>query len=162
MRVLLRTIGVVLLLTGCNPGKQTFNETAERKMIVENIETNLRGLLNSNTDEAMAEFKSDSAFVIGKGKIEKLSRAEFQKAFEDQFKKGKYTAATKLDDPVIVFSGDGAMAWYVGSFQFQYSFKDSLGNMRTNKFNDALLCVLEKKDNQWSLVAQAETFRDEK
>ncbi len=162
MMKLLKVTSIALLLIGCLQGNRPINEASDRKMILENMDTNLRGLLNGNVDEASVEFKSDSAYIIGNGKIDKLSRAESKRAFEDQFKKLHYTAATKLGDPVIVFSDDGTMAWYIASFQFQYSQKDSLGNMRTVKFNDAVLSVLKKKDNQWLLAAQAETFRDEK
>ena len=162
MKKLLMITGAMFLLTGCMQGGQSFNEVEDRRMILENIDTNLRGLLNGNAEEASVDLKSDAAFMVGRGKINKMTRSEYKKGFEDQFKKGNYTEATKLDTPIIVFSKDGTMAWYIGSFKFQYSYKDSLGETKTTKFNDAILCVLEKKDNQWSVVAQAETFSNEK
>jgi hypothetical protein len=162
MKELLMLTGALLLLTGCMQERPPFNEAEDRKMILENIDTNLRGLVNNNVEEASVDLKSGAAFLVGSGKIKNLTAAEYKKGFEDQFQKGNYTEATKLSEPFIVFSKDGSMAWYIGTFQFQYTHKDSLGKTKTVKLKDAILCVLEKKDNHWTLVAQAETFSDEK
>lgn len=138
------------------------NADEERTKIMNIIETNLRGIVNGNIDSAMAGAYSGNYVSVGAGKVGTLSIADLRKSFEDQFKRGTFLEAEKLDSPTIVISRDGTMAWYTVTMRFQYSYTDSLKNKKIKKFTDGVLAVLKKNGSQWSLVAEAETFNYEK
>ena len=147
-------VSLTILTLSCKPKVDIENEKADilkyyDKTITAAMEEDL-SLLESLTH--------DTTFYVYNGTIQKFSKEEDIANFREQFNKTDFNSIIKLVEPDIRLSPDGKMAWMTGKLKIEYSFVQDDGMIIENEIEDAFLMVLEKSEDGWKTVVQAETF----
>jgi hypothetical protein len=154
-----------LILVGCKPKTPSPEDLLiEKSKILELFKLNEQALLNRDlmlirkTDKCT----NDSWYSISRGNIEIVKNANLETDEElinlYNLKDRKYTSIINEMEPIVKFSPDGKMAYYIGKIHYVYEYTDSTGKLIKKEITDACLGVLEKKDTCWGGNVIAETF----
>jgi hypothetical protein len=124
-------------------------------------------LLRIHKSEREAHFKTDvdmllenspDEFIsVGRGKINRSSKADARKMFTGYFRDAKYYEWDDVEEPIIRISNDASMAWMITRTRVRRVQKTADGAEKEEKFVYAGIMTYEKRDGHWVRVANVST-----
>jgi hypothetical protein len=113
------------------------------------FETNAKRIMEHATDEFIS---------VSSGRVQRTTRAENLKFFEEYFKGAKYYEWDDLEPPIVRVSNDASMAWMIVRTRVSRVQTLSGGEATERRFVYAGIMVYEKKGGRWVRVANVSTF----
>lgn len=104
------------------------------------------------------EHATDEFISVSNGKIQRTTRAENLKFFEEYFKGAKYYEWDDLEPPIVRVSNDASMAWMIVRTRVHRVQTPSGGTATERRFVYAGIMAYEKKGGRWVRVANVSTF----
>ena len=120
-------------------------------------ELDRRAHFETNAKQLM-ERASDEFISVSDGRVQRTTRAENLKFFEEYFKGAKYYEWDDLEPPIVRVSNDASMAWMIVRTRVRRVQTQSSGEAKERKFVYAGIMVYEKKSGRWVRVANVSTF----
>jgi hypothetical protein len=126
-----------------------------------------RELLDLHEADRRAHFKADPALLVpgaepflsaARGKLERVTRADERRMFEDYFGGARYEAWDDLEPPVVRVSDDGSLAWIVTRLSVKRTQPGPDGQPRERSFVYAGVMTYERRDGRWIRTANVSTF----
>jgi len=105
----------------------------------------------------LMEHGSDEFISVSHGKIQRTTRAENLKFFEEYFKGAKYYEWDDLEPPIVRVSKDASMAWMIVRTRVRRETQRG-GQATQQSFVYAGIMAYEKQDGRWARVANVSTF----
>ena len=113
------------------------------------FETSARQIMEHGTDEFIS---------VSNGKIQRTTRAENLKFFEEYFKGAKYYEWDDLEPPIVRVSNDASMAWMIVRTRVRRAHLQGGGQETERTFVYAGIMVYEKLGGKWVRGANVSTF----
>lgn len=104
------------------------------------------------------EHATDEFISVSNGKIQRTTRAENLKFFEEYFKGAKYYEWDDLEPPIVRVSNDASMAWMIVRTRVRRVQTQSGGQETERRFVYAGIMAYEKNGGRWVRVANVSTF----
>jgi hypothetical protein len=112
------------------------------------FETSAKGIMEHATDEFIS---------VSDGRVQRTTRAENLKFFEEYFKGAKYYEWDDLEPPIVRVSNDASMAWMIVRTRVRRE-TQSGGKTTQRRFVYAGIMAYEKQGGRWGRVANVSTF----
>lgn len=106
----------------------------------------------------LMEHAADDFISVSNGSIQRPTRAESLKFFEQYFKDAKYYEWDDLEPPIVRVSNDASMAWMIVRTRVRRAQTASGGEATERTFVYAGIMAYEKKAGRWVRVANVSTF----
>jgi hypothetical protein len=106
----------------------------------------------------LMEHGSDEFISVSNGKVQRTTRAENLKFFEEYFKGAKYYEWDDLEPPIVRVSNDASMAWMIVRTRVRRVQTQSSGEATERTFVYAGIMAYEKNGGRWLRVANVSTF----
>jgi hypothetical protein len=113
------------------------------------FETNAKRIMEHATDEFIS---------VSAGKVQRTTRAENLKFFEEYFKGAKYYEWDDLEPPIVRVSNDASMAWMIVRTRVSRLQTVSADEVLERRFVYAGIMAYEKNGGRWVRVANVSTF----
>src|SRR3954469_24079073 len=107
--------------------------------------------------EALLENSPEEFITVGRGKINRSSKADARKMFTGYFRDAKYFEWDDVEEPIIRVSNDASMAWMITRTRVRRVQKNADGAEQEEKFVYAGIMTYEKRDGHWVRVANVST-----
>lgn len=150
----------LLLLLLCSTGiaaQGKVDTEKERAALLEVHRTDRRAHFETDANLLLERF-TDEFISVSSGKIERSTRADLKKMFEDYFKNAKYYEWDDLEPPVIRISNDASMAWMIVRTKVRRTQKLASGEEKERAFVYAGIMTYEKQKGRWVRIANVSTF----
>jgi hypothetical protein len=108
--------------------------------------------------EALLENPPEDFITVGRGKINRSSKADARKMFTGYFRDAKYFEWDDVEEPIIRVSNDASMAWMITRTRVRRVQKNAEGAEKEEKFIYAGIMTYEKRDGRWVRVANVSTM----
>jgi hypothetical protein len=125
-------------------------------------------LLTIHESDRRAHFETDAKRImentgeefisVSNGAVQKTTRAEDLRFFEQYFKDAKYYEWDDLEQPIVRVSNDASMAWMIVRTRVRRIQTTDGGEAKERKFVYAGIMVYEKQGATWVRVANVSTF----
>jgi hypothetical protein len=129
----------------------------ERAALLEIHRTDRRAHFETDANLLLERF-TDEFISVSNGKIDRATRAELKKTFEDYFRNAKYYEWDDLEPPVIRVSNDASMAWMIVRTKVRRTQKLPSGEEKERAFVYAGIMTYEKHRGKWVRIANVSTF----
>jgi ketosteroid isomerase-like protein len=150
-------IATFFLMINCS---QKVDLQSEKDAIRRNFDILRHGYLNRDLDTLLSIYPDDyRGYAVSQGDIKEESKESVKDHARDLFEFGNLTLFEDLREPIISVSPDGKMAWMIGEFRINYSYKDSIENKQTPGVIEVYLSVWEKKSDKWVEIANAQSYK---
>jgi hypothetical protein len=142
-------------ITGVSQNKQKLAQETEALLQIHkkdrqaHFETDARKLIEHADDEFIA---------VSNGTIQRSTRADVLKMFEEYFKNARYFEWDDVEPPIVRVSNDASMAWMIVRTRVRRTQKQADGSDKERSFVYAGIMTYEKKDGKWVRVANVSTF----
>ena len=157
MRSLSLCWSLILLCFISVPAQQKIDLEKERAALLEIHRTDRRAHFETDANLLLERF-TDEFIYVSNGKIERSTRDELKKTFEDYFKNAKYYEWDDLEPPVIRISNDATMAWMIVRTKVRRIQKLASGEEKPRAFVYAGIMTYEKQNGRWIRIANVSTF----
>jgi hypothetical protein len=108
--------------------------------------------------EALLENSPEEFITVGRGKINRSSKADTRKMFTGYFRDAKYFEWDDVEEPIIRVSNDASMAWMITRTRVRRVQKNADGTEKEEKFVYAGIMTYEKREGRWVRVANVSTM----
>ncbi len=132
------------------------------------LDRELEALLQVHKKDRQAHFETDARkliehaddefIAVSKGTIQRSSRADVLKTFQEYFQNAKYFEWDDLEPPIVRVSNDASMAWMIVRTRVRRTQKQADGSDKERSFVYAGIMTYEKKNGKWVRVANVSTF----
>ncbi|MBI4750047.1 MAG: nuclear transport factor 2 family protein [Acidobacteria bacterium] len=157
---MLRAILMVLILVGT--GVAGFAQHKPR------LDREIEALLQVHKKDRQAHFETDARkliehagdefIAVSNGTIQRSTRADVLKMFEEYFKNARYFEWDDVEPPIVQVSNDASMAWMIVRTRVRRTQKQADGSDKERSFVYAGIMTYEKKNGKWVRVANVSTF----
>jgi len=107
--------------------------------------------------DMLLEISPEEFVTVGRGKINRQSKADARKFFTGYFRDAKYYEWDDLEEPIVRVSNDASMAWTITRTRVHRVQKNADGTEKEEKFVYAGIMTYEKRDGRWMRVANVST-----
>lgn len=157
MKSLSLCLSLILLCFINVPAQQKIDLEKEKAALLEIHRTDRRAHFETDANLLMERFTHE--FIsVSNGKIDRSTRGELKKMFEDYFKNAKYYEWDDLEPPVIRISNDASMAWMIARTKVRRIQKLASGEEKERAFVYAGIMTYEKQRGKWVRIANVSTF----
>jgi hypothetical protein len=108
--------------------------------------------------EALLENSPEEFITVGRGKINRSSKADTRKMFTGYFRDANYFEWDDVEEPIIRVSNDASMAWMITRTRVRRVQKNADGTEKEEKFVYAGIMTYEKREGRWVRVANVSTM----
>lgn len=157
MKNLILCLSLILLCSVSIFAKQKIDLEKERAALLEVHRTDRRAHFETDANLLLERF-TDEFISVSNGKIDRSTRAELRKTFEDYFRNAKYYEWDDLEPPVIRISNDATMAWMIVRTKVRRTQKLASGEEKERAFVYAGIMTYEKQKGKWIRIANVSTF----
>lgn len=146
---------ILLPINADAQGKVDLTDEVEQLLRIH--ESDRRAHFETSAKQIM-EHATDEFISVRAGGIQRTTRAENLKFFEEYFKGAKYYEWDDLEPPIVRVSNDASMAWMIVRTRVRREQAQSGGQATERKFVYAGIMAYEKKGGRWLRVANVSTF----
>ena len=157
MKNLMLCLSLILLCSAGIAAQEKIDLDKERAALLEVHRTDRRAHFETDANLLLERF-TDEFISVSNGKIERSTRAELKKTFEDYFRNAKYYEWDDLEPPVIRISNDASMAWMIVRTKVRRTQKLQSGEEKERAFVYAGIMTYEKQKGRWVRIANVSTF----
>ena len=147
-----------IILVPVNAGAQNKVDLADEVEQLLRIHQSDRRAHFETSAQRIMEHASDEFISVSNGSVQRTTRAENLKFFEQYFKGAKYYEWDDLEPPIVRVSNDANMAWMIVRTRVRRVQTQSDGKAAERTFVYAGIMAYEKKDGRWLRVANVSTF----
>ncbi len=112
--------------------------------------------LNKNVDFFIRDI-SENYLSVSNGEIHKPTLEEIKTQFTNYLNNTIFTEYKDLCEPIIGFSNDGSIAWYIVQVKGEHSIDD--GSERELDFICAWITLFKQLDDKWIRLGDVSTFK---
>lgn len=157
MRSLILCLSLILICSTSVLADRKIDLEKERAALLEVHRLDRRAHFETDANLLLERF-TDEFISVSNGKIDRATRAELRKTFEDYFKNAKYYEWDDLEPPVIRISNDASMAWMIVRTKVRRTQKLASGEEKERAFVYAGIMTYEKQSGKWVRIANVSTF----
>jgi hypothetical protein len=158
MKILILLLSLLLFCFNASvSANQKIDLEKERAALLEVHRLDRRAHFETDANLLLERF-TDEFISVSSGKIERATRAELKKTFEDYFRNAKYYEWDDLEPPVIRISNDASMAWMIVRTKVRRTQKLESGEEKERAFVYAGIMTYEKQQGRWVRIANVSTF----
>jgi hypothetical protein len=148
---------LIVLVSGNAVAQDKVDLADEVEQLLRIHESDRRAHFETSAKRIM-EHATDEFTSVSSGRVQRTTRAENLKFFEEYFKGAKYYEWDDLEPPIVRVSNDASMAWMIVRTRVHRVQARSGGTATERRFVYAGIMVYEKKGGRWARVANVSTF----
>jgi hypothetical protein len=148
---------LIVLVSGNAVAQDKVDLADEVEQLLRIHESDRRAHFETSAKRIM-EHATDEFISVSSGRVQRTTRAENLKFFEEYFKGAKYYEWDDLEPPIVRVSNDASMAWMIVRTRVRRLQTLSGDETTQRRFVYAGIMVYEKKGGQWVRVANVSTF----